>query len=280
MRKENEKSKKGKCMLLLMGAIVFFTSSFTAACGLRQESNSSNPVQTDGQGVEYRLSDTDEYTVVGAKKGRSELVIPASFLGLPVTEIGKEAFVEHDDLKKITLEHGILRIGEAAFYGCDGLETLYLPNSLQSIGYYAFDECEKLSYFEKDSIYYLGNEQNPFVYLSHSDTDVEIAQIGEGCVIAASYAFKNRNSLTAAVFPEGVHFLGRQIFEDCKKLARVELPKSLEYIDSYAFSRCAALTDLIYSGTKAEWGRVERIWDWRYECVIRKIICSDGEVYL
>ena len=53
-----------------------------------------------------------------------DLVIPATYKGLPVTGIGRYAFDSCENLTGITIPDSVTAIGEDAFSGCSGLLKL------------------------------------------------------------------------------------------------------------------------------------------------------------
>lgn len=78
-----------------------------------------------------KISGKEEYSVVGTTIVNivdKEVVIPATFNGLPVTEIGKNAFAGCTDIESIILGTNVRVIGNWAFWKCSNLTKLYLPN--------------------------------------------------------------------------------------------------------------------------------------------------------
>jgi hypothetical protein len=67
---------------------------------------------------------------------KSEVRIPSTIQGLPVIEIGGEAFVEKK-LTKVTIPNSVTSIGADAFADNE-LTSVTIPNSVTSIGYEAF----------------------------------------------------------------------------------------------------------------------------------------------
>ena len=48
-----------------------------------------------------------------------------------VVSIGKEAFMNCDSLRTITIPEGVEEIGESAFHGCSKLEKVIIPESIK-----------------------------------------------------------------------------------------------------------------------------------------------------
>ncbi len=73
--------------------------------------------------------------------------------------------------------------------------------------------------------------------------------MGYGLCEIATPDFKNgfqkTNEITEVIIPEGVEGIGYRTFAYCENLVRVHLPKSLKYIDDFAFYRCFELQEVI-----------------------------------
>lgn len=83
----------------------------------------------------------------------SEITIPNEYKGLPVTEIGYDAFSGCDSLTSITIPNSVASIGDYAFDGCSSLTSIAIPNGVTSIGVNAFFWCDNLN-----KIFYTGSE--------------------------------------------------------------------------------------------------------------------------
>lgn len=76
------------------------------------------------------------------------------------------------------------------------------------------------------------------LYIPSNIGGIPVKKIGEG-------AFKYNNSITEVYLEEGVSDLLNSCFEGCTNLTKVNLPKSIVYIGTYAFFRCASLSGTI-----------------------------------
>ena len=95
-------------------------------------------------GLAYYLLSDDTYAVSGGTTTyMTDIVIPDTHNGKPVTEILPEAFKEHSNIKSVRLPSSLKIIGKDAFYHC-GISTIDLPSSLETIGYGAFSGCSQL----------------------------------------------------------------------------------------------------------------------------------------
>lgn len=106
--------------------------------------------------------------VIRHYKGQGKIVeIPAEINGLPIAEIGTEAFNSCKTLTEIHVTDGVTKICDrafslcsrltkikisaalekislSAFFACSSLRTVQLPDSLTDIGEYAFGTCKAL----------------------------------------------------------------------------------------------------------------------------------------
>lgn len=83
------------------------------------------------------------YSVVGIGECKDDcIVIPDTYMGLPVTSIADHAF-EDTDIVGITFGDNLESIGNYAFAGCDMIRDTHIriPDSVLTIGDYAFSGC-------------------------------------------------------------------------------------------------------------------------------------------
>ena len=87
---------------------------------------------------------------------RPVIVIPETIDGLPVTQIGQNAFRDCK-ARSIVLPSSLLIINSCAFQYCYALETVRIPDKVNHVGSYAFDYCSGLKEVTlPDSLDYLG----------------------------------------------------------------------------------------------------------------------------
>ena len=102
------------------------------------------------------VEDDGSIRITGSVDGATQIVIPETLHGLPVTAMESSAFAYNDavtfvqipgtinevpsrafefcgSLEEVVLEEGVLKLEQNAFYGCQELTTITLPNSLQEI---------------------------------------------------------------------------------------------------------------------------------------------------
>ena len=121
--------------------------------GENSDNSSNNDEKTpikDSEGLSYELNEDEiGYTVVGiGTYTYTELDIPTTYNGLPVTSIDKFAFRDCTKLTSITIPNSVTSIGEDAFMSCSRLSSIIIPDSVTSIGNYAFYSCTRLTSIE------------------------------------------------------------------------------------------------------------------------------------
>ena len=74
----------------------------------------------------------------------SEVVVPETIEGLPVTEIGKKCFMGRRNLRKVTLPDTVESLGDFCFAGDNALRVVSLPGKQIALGKTPFLNCSNL----------------------------------------------------------------------------------------------------------------------------------------
>ena len=97
------------------------------------------------QGLEFYLLDDNTYAVsAGTSIYLSNIVIPETYKGKPVTKIVDEAFKDNDNIKSLVIGNNVKEIGQYAFENCDHLVSVTLGESIETIAGAAFSNCIRL----------------------------------------------------------------------------------------------------------------------------------------
>ena len=195
-----------------------------------------SPVQPSGQ-FEFTLARDGTYYILSGigTVTDGDIVIPSTYNGLPVMEIGNSAFSEYQFIRSVVIPEGVTRIWDG-FSGCTKLETVTLPTTLELIGPGAFENCSSLASIEiPEGVTEI--HQNAFsgcaklemVTLPTSLKQIEI-NVFFGC-----------SSLTSIKIPEGMTGICCNAFSGCTNLETVILPETLESIGTFAFAECEKL---------------------------------------
>ena len=159
-----------------------------------------------------------------------------------ITKIQEYAFQGCGSITTVSIPDSVTSIGAEAFYGCDNLAKVEIPDSVTSVGESVFRYCNNLTYNVKDGLKYLGNENNPYLYLvGASTTNITTAIIDSGCRFIGTSAFSGGSSLTSVEIPDSVTGIGGAAFFGCSSLTSVEIPDSVTSIGVKAFSGCSSL---------------------------------------
>ncbi|MBO5408563.1 MAG: leucine-rich repeat protein [Clostridia bacterium] len=144
------------------------------------------------------------------------------------TSIGTQAFAGCSSLTELPLMKDATDIGYCAFLGCSSIRELIIPDSVTTVGTGAFSLC----------------------------TGIETIRWGKNLTLIPSLAFHNCDSLVRLELPDHMDAIGYRAFADCDNLTTISLTTNTTVIGEGAFKDCNALTDVFYSGTKAEWDEV------------------------
>ncbi|MBR4100920.1 MAG: DUF4434 domain-containing protein [Oscillospiraceae bacterium] len=133
--------------------------------------------------LSYTVTDSG-VRITGCEKSVTEIVIPDTIEGKPVTVIDWYAFENCKFLKSVVLPDTITHISRYAFVHCISLESINMPASLYAIEQSAFQDCPKLNGIQLPSSLAV-IEQRAFSECE-SLTDVTIPQ---NCKQVGDYAF-------------------------------------------------------------------------------------------
>ncbi len=191
------------------------------------------------EGLVYELSyDETYYTVTGIGTATAtDIVIPATYNNVPVTEIGSSAFYDCSSLTSVTIPDSVTFIGYSAFYYCSSLTSVTIPDSVTSIRKYAFWYCNGIIQKE-NGVSYVDK------WIVDCDTSVTSVTLRANTKGIADYAFRGCSSLTSITIPDGVTSIGEYAFEECTSLTSITIPDGVTSIGEYAFEECTSLTNI------------------------------------
>ena len=172
------------------------------------------------------------------------VVVPEIFLGLPVDEIGTEAFSGCDKLFGVVIPESVKTIGSRAFYHCESLETVAIPASVENIRYRAFIGCFNLTAVdlaEQGKLKTIADEA--FCYCSC----LEAIEIPESVTDIVSRVFASCDLLKTAVLPVGLKSIGDSAFAGCRNLTEMTIPAAVENLGSRIFSGCSNLQEVTFA---------------------------------
>ncbi len=187
--------------------------------------------------------------------------------------------------KDIILPNTITSSGFCTFQNCKNLVSVTIPNTVKSIDYCSFYGCSKLT-----DVYFMGTEEQwkqicivegndcildakihycPLENETTIATESEIEEVMTG-IDENGFTYDGANgelmivdylgSCTDLVIPskiEGwpVTSIRKYAFSSVD-FTSISIPDSIETIGEYAFSNCASLKDVYYSGDKDQWDEI------------------------
>ena len=147
---------------------------------------------------------------------------------------------------------GVTTIGYYAFAYCENIVNLEIPNTVTNIAYYAFGEIVGLKYNTKDGLNYLGNKENPYLYLAGAENkSITTAAVDDRCRFIGDYAFSFCTKLTSITFSEASQLksIGNNAFFYCDALESITIPKNVTGLHA-PFYACPNLTSIAFADTE------------------------------
>jgi len=240
---------------------------------------------------------TDHIAITGSTSDASNLEIPASIDGLPVTAIGRYAF-QYSTVRSLTLPDSVKTVGYWAFTDCKDLTSVKFGSGLEIIEIHAFENCPSLTNvefgdkpvevhtkaFENTAWLDAQRQKDPLVIINGSLIDGMTARgdvvIPSDVVCVSAGAFTDNADITSVVFPQGVSKLDDDTFArcsnlttieavgvekigssaviDCTKLNSLKLSDKLRKIEVFAFDGTNPGTTITFYGSRESWDQVEK----------------------
>ena len=246
-----------KVKLLLTMAVVIFATMI--CCSM------SAFALTEGD-WEFQLLD-NQVTITKYIGDDSEVVIPETIMGCPVTSFGygdkvfgrneKITSVEFkpkmkefpsylcselSNLEEVILSEGLESIGKGAFWHCGKLENINLPSTLKIVGDSAFEECGSLtSVVLPEGIEEIHGQA--FGWTGLTEIDLRNAKSYGG----DAFSFCEK-LVSVKLSPSAANIPGR-MFIGCTALKNIEMPNGVTSIGERAFEDCKSLENIIMPTT-------------------------------
>ena len=213
---------------------------------------------------------SNQVTITGGNANITNLSIPPTIEGFPVTRIDDYAFYYSSNISVVlptSVTHigveaffgsgiesiempGVIHVDDDAFSGCDSLTTLTLPASLESIGIAAFSGCDSLTTISLPASLESIDEDafgdctslTSFSVASGNPNFASLDGVLFNKAITELLQYTIGNPATIYTIPQDVRTVSNNAFQDCTSLTSVTFPASLESIGENAFSGCTSLT--------------------------------------
>lgn len=192
--------------------------------------------------LEFTRNSDGTYTVAGiGTETSTEIYIPNTYQGSPVTAIASRAFYNNDNITGIYFNGGVETIGDEAFYGCESLKNLQLSDSIKTIGEMAFYSTKLTSVTLPASVVEIGTNafgfcaslvsfETPRTNPAYQTIDGNLYN-KEGTVLIQYAIGKDDDSFA---IPDGVETVKHDAFAS-SWLKRISVPASVKVIEDGAF---------------------------------------------
>ncbi len=201
-------------------------------------------------GVNYKIF-SDYASAVGYDEASlpTDLTLPETVQGVPLTSIGSSAF-ENSHMQTVHFPANLKEIGYCAFTGCTELTEIDAEKtSLDYISSGAFNDvpwCEGQEFVILGDYLYSAeqaviNRYDESLYPEHSGPRILYGETN------SKYTFDIPLEI---IVPDGVRTIGENVFGRHEiYVTRLVLPESVTRIEQRAFEYCFSLADIQFSGT-------------------------------
>ena len=204
----------------------------------------------------------------------SNVIIPTAINGVPIIEIGEEAFLNNGKIKSVVIPESVSRIRQNAFNNCNNLVEIELLGDVGVVDANAFAGCELLRKIKITDLsqWFDIKFQNAFAnplnnggelflndacvdelvvpdnivdineYVFYGCSSFKIITIPDTVKSMGAYSFANNTNLANVTIGSGVSNISSYAFYGCSKLNSVELGNSIKMIDQYAFAKCSSIS--------------------------------------
>jgi hypothetical protein len=213
-------------MGLATGSTYIFTAKTRDAAGLVSEGKLTSVFTADPSayavGTSYSIPVTGgtlyfdvvaggSITITSGSAGVTNLVIPSSIGGHPVTTIAPNAFYDNTSLTSVVLADSLTWIGNSAFLGCTGLTNVTLIPIFAGLSGSVFEGCSSLA----------------SIVIPPGTTGIQDGEFWQ-------------TGLTSIAFPQGITYIGSRSFAETQ-LTTVDIPSTTTLMGFDAFSGCSRL---------------------------------------
>lgn len=172
-----------------------------------------------------------------AEFAEGKIEIPAKINGLPVTEIGPDAFYSCQGVTEITMPDSVEYIGDGAFMFCSALTSVKMSDRIRSIGSQAFIATGITSIDLPESLISIGDG-------AFTESKLESVTIPNSVTELGKKVFAYCSNLKSVTLPKNLTTIKVEMFDGCINLSSVTIPDSVTEIEEYAFFGCTRLREI------------------------------------
>ncbi len=212
-------------------------SATVKSCLYQGTPNIIIPQTVTVEGTTYQVKSIGS-NVFGGKKFITSVQLPDG-----LQAIGSNAFNDCSSLTSVNIPSAVTSIGSYSFYNCKQLGgDITLPATLTSLGTYAFSHCEAVK-----NVTFLGDGDVTLQGESHFSGMYSLKSI----TLPANLSMLSRSMFYGNASMENVNLASTQVtniypyaFYQCKALATMQLPSTVQTIGENAFCSCESLTSV------------------------------------
>ena len=182
------------------------------------------------ENLQYESGVAGEIHIVGCDEDVTDLVIPETINGNPVTKIMYGVFRGNENLESVTIPETMQVIAQCAFQDCKNLKEINMPETYVDIAGNAFSGTRWYLLTYHEPVTYLGN----MVYKTNLGESQEEVTIREGTLSIAGGAFRGDKNLKKINLPDSLQIIGDGAFS-YSGLTSIEIPENVMFIGEDAF---------------------------------------------
>jgi hypothetical protein len=214
---------------------------------------------------EYVVNADGTATIHAYEGSASEVAIPASLNGHPVTGIDGDAFASSSGPASIIIPEGVASISKYAFSFDVNLTTVIIPDSVTSIETGAFTNCGGLMTIE------VSDDSRCFASIDGVLFDK---------VTKALLVYPQNKSSSSYEIPIGTVAIGEGALSLCNHLTSVTIPDSISSIGAGAFTGCRLLSTIAVSENNPTYASIDNVlFDKTTNALLAYPCARNGEAY-
>lgn len=206
------------------------------------------------QGLIFRLIEEEDemdfyvqmelgtYMLVGYEGTDTDIVIPETYEGKPVTAWNFGAFNNYAYITSVVIPKSITLIEDSFYYSL--LQDVIYEGTLS--------DWMKIKTGWSESYSPLNNQST--LYIDHEP--IKTLVIPEGTTTVPGHIFGG-GTFTEVIIPEGVTTIGWDAFYGCNYLKKVTIPSTVTHIGESMLQNCARLESVYFNGTLEQWCAID-----------------------
>ncbi len=200
------------------------------------------------KGLSFTLNeDKDAYSVSKGSCYESNVVIPNTYKGLPVTAIAKNGFTNCSAMKSIYIPTSVVEIPSGAFKGCSSLKDITIPFVGENANATSSSASTLFGVIFGDTSYSNSTKASQNYGIISSKTYYIPTSLESVTVLGGNLyfgAFDECKTLKTIVLPSNLTEIPKYTFYECEALTEIKIPSNVTSIGDGTFSYCDALTKI------------------------------------